>query len=87
VIHIDRFGNLATNLHREQVDASQAGVIRIKGMEIQGVVLAYGEGASGELVALFDSSNLLSIAVVNGSAAQMLQAKVGDPVELALSQI
>jgi hypothetical protein len=82
VIHIDHFGNLATNLRREQLDPAQNIVVRIKGLEIQGLVQAYGEGASGELVALFDSSDLLSIALVNGSAAQMLQAEIGDPLEV-----
>ena len=85
VLHIDRFGNLATNLRRDQVEPAQAMDIHIKGKVIQGVVQAYGEGAPGELVALFDSSDFLSIAVVNGDAAQMFQAKAGDPVEVAIS--
>jgi S-adenosylmethionine hydrolase len=85
VIHIDHFGNLATNLRREQLDPAQAFLIRIKDKEIQGVLQAYSAGALGELVALFDSSDLLSIAVVNGDAAQLLQIKVGDPVEVAIS--
>jgi S-adenosyl-L-methionine hydrolase (adenosine-forming) len=84
IIHIDHFGNLATNLRREQVDPAQAIVIHVHGSEIKGVVQAYGEAASGELVALFDSSDLLSIAVVNGDAAQVLRAKVGDPLEVAI---
>jgi S-adenosylmethionine hydrolase len=59
--------------------------IRILGREITGVVRAYGERPSGELIALYDSSDLLSIAVVNGNAAETLQAKVGDAVEVSLS--
>jgi S-adenosyl-L-methionine hydrolase (adenosine-forming) len=85
VIHIDHFGNLGTNLRREQVDPAQVSVICIKGMEIRGVVQAYGERSPGELVALFDSSGLLSIAIVDGDAAAMLQAKVGDAVEVTIS--
>jgi S-adenosylmethionine hydrolase len=84
-MHVDHFGNLATNLRREQVDPAQTYVIHILGRQISGIRKAFGEGASGELVALFDSSDLLSIAVVNGSAAQMLQAKVSDPVKLVIS--
>jgi S-adenosylmethionine hydrolase len=85
VIHIDHFGNLATNLRREQVDLAREIVIHAHGREIRGIMQAYGEAASGELVALFDSNDLLSIAIVNGNAAEMLQAKVGDPVEIAIS--
>ena len=87
VIHIDRFGNLATNLRREQIDPAQAIIINIKGMEIQGVVQAYGEGVPGELVALFDSGDLLSIAVVNGDAARTFQVKVGDPVDITFAPL
>jgi hypothetical protein len=83
VIHIDHFGNLATNLRREQIGPAQSIVICIKGVEIQGLVPAYGERQPGDLVALFDSSDLLSIAIVNGNAAQMLQAQIGDPVEVS----
>jgi S-adenosyl-L-methionine hydrolase (adenosine-forming) len=84
VMHIDHFGNLATNLRRVDLLPAQAIRIRIKGVEIQGVVQAYGELPPGELVALFDSSNLLSIAIVNGDASQVLQAQIGDPVEVSL---
>ena len=85
VMHIDHFGNLATNLGRDQIGPAQSIVIRIKGVEIQGIVQAYGGELPGEMVALFDSSDLLSIAIVNGNAAQMLQATVGDPVEVAIT--
>jgi S-adenosylmethionine hydrolase len=35
-------------------------------------------------VALFDSSDYLSVAEVNGDAARRLQVKTGDPVEVFL---
>jgi hypothetical protein len=85
VIHIDHFGNLATNLRRDQVDPAQVFSVHHHGREIKGIVQAYGERSPGELVALFDSSDLLSIAIVDGNAAEMLQAKVGDAVEVTLS--
>jgi S-adenosylmethionine hydrolase len=48
-------------------------------------VPSFGYGAPGELVALFDSSGKLCISVVNGSAASRLQAGVGSPLEVYLS--
>ena len=36
----------------------------------------------GDLIALVDSEDHLEIAVVNGNAAQQLDAKVGDVVEV-----
>jgi S-adenosylmethionine hydrolase len=85
VIHVDHFGNLGINLRRDQLDPTQAIGIRIKETEIQGIVQAYGERTPGDLVALFDSGDLLSIAIVNGNAAQLLQAKIGDLVEITIS--
>ena len=82
VIHVDHFGNLATNLRRDQIGPAQSIVIRIKDVEIQGIVQAYGMGLPGEMVALFDSSDMLAIAVVHGNAAQMLQARIGDSVDV-----
>lgn len=84
VIHIDRFGNLATNLEREQVGLKPSLRVRIGGREIHGLSHAYGDASPGELVALFDSSGCLSVAVVNGDAASRLQVKTGDQVEVFL---
>jgi len=81
VIHIDSFGNLATNLVREQFNSDpQTVCVEIGGQTIQGLVQAFGERPPGELVALFDSSGYLSIAVVNGDAAKRIGARVGSQV-------
>lgn len=84
VIHIDRFGNLATNLRREHLPARVVPVIRLKGREIRGLVEAYGARPPGELVGMFDSSGFLAVAVVNGDAARLLRVQVGDAVEVLL---
>ncbi len=82
IIHVDRFGNLATNLRQEQLSPGAVVTIRLKGAEIRGLVQAYGDQRTGELVGMFDSSGFLAIAMVNGNAARQLQARVGDPVEV-----
>jgi hypothetical protein len=82
VIHIDRFGNLATNIEAGHIQAAERVVVRIGGATIQGLVNAYGEGQPGELVALIDSAQYLSIGLVNGSAQKALGATVGDQVIL-----
>ena len=43
---------------------------------------SYGHKQPGDLVAVIDSEDYVEIAVVNGSAAQKLAAKVGDAVEV-----
>ena len=46
-------------------------------------VSCYAEGAAGEVVALFGSSQRLEIAVVNGNAAKTLGADIGDRVDVS----
>ena len=82
VIHIDHFGNLATNLGSEHLPPAGEMEIHIRGERIVGVAAAYGESPAGSLTALIDSAGALSIAVVNGSAAERLHARVGEIVEI-----
>jgi S-adenosylmethionine hydrolase len=82
VIHIDNFGNLSTNLSGSHFEQAKEVVIYINNTEINGLVSTYGERPSGSLIALFDSSGSLAISMVNGSAAQYLNGKVGDHIEV-----
>jgi S-adenosylmethionine hydrolase len=86
IIHIDHFGNLATNLREDVFSSRKDVVFLIKDVKIRGLVNAFGDRQPGELVALFDSSGYLAISVVNGSAAQRLGCKPGDLVEISISQ-
>lgn len=85
VVHIDRFGNLITNLPRRLLEpsAGQGSLhIHIKGRRISGLKTAYAEARRGELMAIFDSFDLLEISVMGESAVQALKATKGDRVEL-----
>jgi S-adenosylmethionine hydrolase len=82
VIHIDHFGNLATNLNINHLNKVKEVVVKIKGEQINGLVSTFGERPVGELIALIDSSGSLAISVVNGNAAKVLQADVGDTIEV-----
>jgi S-adenosylmethionine hydrolase len=82
VIHIDHFGNLSTNLNLSHIKKTKEVHIRIKDVNITGLVSTFGERPIGSLVALIDSSGSLAISVVNGSATQYLNSVVGDTVEL-----
>ncbi|MBT3336741.1 MAG: SAM-dependent chlorinase/fluorinase [Anaerolineae bacterium] len=77
---IDHFGNIRTDLRTEQIEGDP--IIRILGHEIKGLVKSYGHREVGTLVALSDSGGYLEVAVVNGSAAKKVGAKVGDVVEV-----
>jgi S-adenosylmethionine hydrolase len=82
VIAVDHFGNLATDLPASAIRDRAAVRLNLGGHTIRGLVDSYGRQAPGELVALEDSSGRLEIAVVNGSAARVTAAGVGDDVEV-----
>ncbi len=82
VIDVDHFGNLGVNLKAPHLGDIQALEIRIAGAVIQRLSRTFGDGQPGELVAMIDSSNRLSICVVNGSAADLLGAQTGTIVEV-----
>lgn len=82
VAHIDHFGNLITNIHRDDLTDLGEVEVRLGEARIRGLVHTFGERQPGELVALFSSTGYLFVAVVNGSAAERLGAQVGDRVEV-----
>jgi S-adenosylmethionine hydrolase len=82
VIHVDNFGNLATNITADQLAPLGQVEIQIAGKTMLGVALAFGDRGVGEAVALIDSSGWLSLAIVNGSAAQSWNAGVGAAVKV-----
>jgi S-adenosyl-L-methionine hydrolase (adenosine-forming) len=90
VIHIDHFGNVASNIRIETLGEALKEMdritVRLGGVEIKGLVNTFGERAVGELIALFGSTGNLIVSVVNGSAAERLNAKVGDGFEVFLEE-
>jgi S-adenosyl-L-methionine hydrolase (adenosine-forming) len=86
VIHIDHFGNVASNIRVENLgealkDKDKVNV-RLAGVEIHGLANTFGERPAGELIALMGSTGNLIVSVVNGSAQARLDVKVGDPFEV-----
>jgi S-adenosyl-L-methionine hydrolase (adenosine-forming) len=82
IIHIDHFGNLATNLRREHLAGAARIELRLAGVSVDGLVRTFGDRPPGELIALYGSTNSLIVSEVNGNAALRLGTKVGDPVEV-----
>lgn len=77
VIHIDRFGNLVTDVRAEQLPPSPL-VVEIRMRRIQGLSDTYGSGAG--LLALIGSTGFLEVALRQGDAARELAADLGEPV-------
>jgi hypothetical protein len=79
ILHIDHFGNLITDVKREDLFGDNLS-LEVAGRHIQKLSSSYAEG--DELLALIGSSEQLEIAAQNGSAAKLLSAKVGDVVKI-----
>lgn len=80
VTGVDHFGNLATNLSQAMLGSLRPNRIEIAGQVIDRLLLTFGDGKPGDLIAMLDSEDYLSICVVNGNAAQRLQVGSGEPV-------
>lgn len=89
VIHIDRFGNLITNLSKELIE----GVTDHKSLKIyvgntilDEVVSTYGSVEDGEPAAVIGSSGMLEIGINKGNAQQMLGVQKGAQISLVLQK-
>lgn len=83
VLDVDSFGNLTTNVDAALLAALPRGRPVRVGLgkhEVEGIRSTYGEGSEGALIALVGSAGRLELAIVGGSAAPTLGARVGDPV-------
>jgi S-adenosylmethionine hydrolase len=76
------FGNLITNIHRDDLEDWSQVRIRLCGVEIDGLVRTFGDRQPGTLIALFGSSGHLMISVVNDRATDRLKPALGDRVEV-----
>jgi len=84
VLHIDRFGNVVTNITEALLGHErQALAIEIGGRRVEGLSATYA--AREGLSALIGSHGNLEIVVKNGSAAQLLGVKVGDELQIIKS--
>lgn len=85
VVYIDSFDNLITNISRElfiQAARNRRFVITVKSdtYSITKVSNNYNQVEGGDLLALFNSLDLLEIAIRNGRFAEMTGAKIDSPV-------
>ncbi len=88
ITHVDRFGNLCTNISRSEVEGFDGGQklsVEI-GEDAQRLDVPLASAYVGQkkntLLALYDSHDFLEIAVSRGNAAQRLQAAPGCRVLL-----
>jgi S-adenosylmethionine hydrolase len=85
VIHVDRFGNLITNIREEDILRLFQGkslLVTLGGRKIRGIKTSYAEVERGELLALIGSGGWLEISQNMGNAARSLSGGRGLQVVL-----
>ena len=88
VVHVDRFGNVLTNVTLPDLEAAFVRVPRSAievvagGRVIRGLAGSYGDAPVGSLVAVIGSSGRLEIAQSRGDASQRLGLSVRDEIRV-----
>lgn len=85
IIHIDKFGNLVSNITQESVGDLLPGKsyqIIVGGRKISRLSRSYSEAKKGEVLVIFGSSGFLEISVNQENASRALSLKKGDPIRL-----
>ena len=88
VIHIDRFGNLITNISQQALDRFTEGrdfTLNIRDKKIMRLLKNYAAAEESELFCIIGSTGLLEVSMNRKSAAESLHSKVGDSVTLQVS--
>lgn len=80
VIHIDRFGNLITNLTRG--DLPERFYLVVGGTRIDQLQTHFSAAGPGEVFMIFGSAGLLEIAAFQDSARNILKTEVGEGVRI-----
>jgi S-adenosylmethionine hydrolase len=83
VIHIDRFGNLVSDIKREDLPGGRI-FIEVSGHIIDDLSSSYEE--EEELLAIMGSGEHLEVSLRNGSAARFLRANIGDEVKVGATK-
>jgi len=88
VIHVDRFGNVITNITAaELTDELAAGRVRVRigNHEASRFLTHFAEANPNELFAYFGSAGFLEVALSRQSAAKLVEARRGVEVEVLTS--
>lgn len=85
IIHIDKFGNAVTNIHKShflEIKGERRFEIFIRNVRLQRIVNTYTDVPKADALAIFGESKQLEISMREASAAQMLGLKVHDMITI-----
>lgn len=82
IIHVDRFGNLISNIHRSLLDEGKTLTVSVGAFKVGGLATTYADGTREKPIAVIGSTDHLEIAVNRGNAQKMLGLARGDTVRV-----
>lgn len=82
VLHVDRFGNLVTNISTSDISGFREFRVSVKNRKIHGLVESYESLTAGEIGTILGSAGYLEIFTNRGSAARVLKAGRGATVRV-----
>jgi S-adenosyl-L-methionine hydrolase (adenosine-forming) len=87
IIYIDSFKNAITNISKSLFERVGKGrnyniYVQSNHNKISKLSTSYNQVESGELLGIFNSANLLEIAIRNGYAAELLSLRIGGTVRI-----
>lgn len=88
IIHIDRFGNIVSNIRHQTLESENIGYGSIVDFEIDGKNFSapfcrtYVEASPGSVLATIGSHGFLEVAVCMGDAAKLLNVNVGASIRV-----
>jgi S-adenosyl-L-methionine hydrolase (adenosine-forming) len=86
IVYVDSYENVVTNIDRalfEQVGKGQPFVIEFaRNYKIEKISREYNDVPEGEILALFNASNYLEIAMRNGNVSGLLSLKLNDSITI-----
>lgn len=86
VLHIDRFGNVITNISGTEADRAKTAKVKLPKTSLNTVLSqTYAEVKPKEAIVLVGSHGFLEIALNQGSAAEAFGVNTGDTVEFRLA--
>jgi S-adenosylmethionine hydrolase len=80
IIHIDHFGNLITNLQKENLP--ERFFLEVNGNRIERHQKYYAETRAGKIFSILGSAGFLEVVAFQTSAENLLNAKRGDKIHL-----
>lgn len=84
ILHVDRFGNIITNLQVGHIETAShsLGAVIVGAKRINRWARTYEEAPGRKPVLILGSSGLVEIVVKNDSAARFLKATIGDSLKV-----